>query len=80
MRAQPDRGGPENPLKGPKGELKSRIARGVAWGIAEKAGSALLQMGVSLVVLRHLVPDETGAWGILTAVVAGALCLVESGF
>lgn len=64
----------------PQGKLKGKVARGVAWGIAEKVGTALLQMGVSLVVLRHLVPDETGAWGIMTAVVAVALILVDSGF
>ncbi len=80
MRTQPESEGADTPRLGPKGELKSKVARGVAWGIAEKAGSALLQMGVSLVVLRHLVPDETGAWGILTAVVAVALILVDSGF
>ena len=63
-----------------RGELKEQVARGVAWSMAEKAGSALLQMGVSMVVLRHLTPDQTGVWGILTAVVAVALILVDSGF
>lgn len=77
MRDRPDRKVADN---APNGALKSKVARGVAWGVAEKAGTALLQMGVSLVVLRHLVPDETGAWGILTAVVAVALILVDSGF
>lgn len=63
-----------------QGELKEKVARGVAWSIGEKAGSALLQLAVSLVVLRHLTPAETGAWGILTAFVAVALILVDSGF
>lgn len=63
-----------------QGELKEKVARGVAWSIGEKAGSALLQLGVSLIVLRHLTPAQTGAWGILTAFVSVALILVDSGF
>ena len=37
-------------------ELRDRVARGVAWSLAEKAGSMLLQMGVSILVARMLAP------------------------
>ncbi|MEG1700752.1 MAG: lipopolysaccharide biosynthesis protein [Alistipes sp.] len=62
------------------GELKDQVARGVAWSIAEKAGSILLQLGVSLVWLRLLMPDQLGVMAIPTAFVAVALVLADSGF
>ena len=39
-----------------QGELKEKVASGVAWSLAEKVGSTLLQLGVSLVLLRLLGP------------------------
>lgn len=52
----------------------------MAWSIGEKIGSMLLQAGVSIVVLRYLTPSDLGAWGILTAIAAVALIVVDSGF
>lgn len=52
----------------------------MAWSIGEKIGTMLLQAGVSILVLRHLTPDDLGAWGILTAIAAVALIVVDSGF
>lgn len=52
----------------------------MAWSIGEKIATMLLQAGVSIVVLRHLQPSELGAWGILTALSAVALIVVDSGF
>lgn len=52
----------------------------MAWSIGEKIGTMLLQAGVSIIVLRHLLPSELGAWGILTALSAVALIVVDSGF
>ncbi len=63
-----------------KGELKDKVARGVAWSMAEKIGTMLLQMAVSLIILRLLTRDILGVMAIPTAVVAVALVLVEIGF
>ena len=52
----------------------------MAWSIGEKIGTMLLQAGVSIIVLRHLLPSELGAWGILTALSTVALIVVDSGF
>ncbi len=62
------------------GELKEKVTRGVAWSIGEKVGTMLLQMGVSIVVLRLLLPDDFGVVAILTAFAAFALVVVDSGF
>lgn len=62
------------------GELKEKVTRGVAWSIGEKVGTMLLQMGVSIVVLRLLMPDDFGVIAILTAFAAFALVVVDSGF
>ena len=52
----------------------------MAWSVGEKVASMLLQAGVSILVLRHLTPSDLGAWGILTAIAAVALIVVDSGF
>ncbi len=62
------------------GSLKDKVARGVAWSMAEKIGSMLLQMAVSLIILRLLTREDFGVMAILTAVSAVALVLVDSGF
>ena len=62
------------------GELKQKVATGVAWNIAEKIGSMLLQTGVSLVVLMLLVPDDFAVMAILTFFTSIALVVVDSGF
>lgn len=62
------------------GELKERVTRGVAWSVGEKIGTMLLQMGVSIVVLRLLMPDDFGVVAILTALAALAVVVVDSGF
>ena len=48
--------------------------------MAEKIGTMLLQMAVSLVILRLLTRDILGIMAIPTAVVAVALVIVDSGF
>ena len=63
-----------------QGGLKDKVARGVAWSVAEKIGTMLLQAGVSIVVLRLLMPDDFGVVAILTAFAAFALAVVDSGF
>lgn len=61
-------------------QLKEKVAGGVAWSIAEKVGSMLLQMVVSIVVARLLVPEDFGVMAILTFFTALALVMVDSGF
>ena len=63
-----------------RGELRDRVASGVAWNMAEKAGSMLLQAVVSLVVLRLLMPEDLGVMAIPTVFSALALVVVDSGF
>lgn len=60
--------------------LKEKVAGGVAWSIAEKVGSMLLQMVVSIVVARLLVPEDFGVMAILTFFTSLSLVMVDSGF
>ena len=62
------------------GELKNKVAAGVAWNIAEKGGSMLLQMAVSIIVARLLMPEDFGVMAILTFFTSLALVIVDSGF
>ena len=63
-----------------RGELRDKVARGMAWNLAEKVGTALVQMAVSLIILRLLTREDMGLMAILTAVAAVALVIVDSGF
>ena len=61
-------------------KLVDQVAKGVAWSTAEKVCSMLLQMVVSIVVARMLVPEDFGVRAILTFFTAVALVVVDSGF
>ena len=61
-------------------KLVDQVAKGVAWSTAEKVCSMLLQMVVSIVVARLLVPEDFGVMAILTFFTAVALVVVDSGF
>lgn len=62
------------------GELKDKVASGVAWSIGEKVGTSLLQMGVRIILLRLLMPDDLGVMAILMVFSTFALVVVDSGF
>ncbi len=62
------------------GALRQQVAQGVAWSLGEKAGSMLLQMGVSILVARLLAPEDYGVMAILTVFVTLSLVVVDSGF
>ena len=48
------------------GELRDKVASGVAWSLGEKLGTILLQMVVSIVVARLLMPDDVGLMALMT--------------
>jgi len=60
------------------GELKEKVAQGVAWSMAEKIGSMLLAMAVRLIILRLLTRDILGFMSIPSAVVTVLLVIVDS--
>lgn len=60
--------------------LRDKVAAGVAWSVAEKVGSMLLQVAVSIIVARLLMPDDFGVMAIMTFFTALALVVVDSGF
>lgn len=63
-----------------KSRLIDQVARGVAWSVAEKVCSMLLQLVVSIVVARLLLPEDYGVMAVLTFFTAVALVVVDSGF
>ena len=63
-----------------QGKLTERVASGVAWSIAEKVGSALLQAVVSIVVAICIVPMDMGIMAVLTVFISLAQLVVDSGF
>ena len=62
------------------GELRNKVASGVAWSLSEKVGTILLQMVVSIVVARLLMPDDVGVMALMTFFTSLALVVVDSGF
>ncbi len=65
---------------GPNRQLSERVASGVAWSFAEKTGSMLLQMVVSIVVANQLAPMDFAVMAVLTVFTALAQVVVDSGF
>ena len=61
-------------------QLRDKVTVGVAWSVAEKVGSMLMQMVVSIVVARLLMPEDFGVMAILTFFTALLAVVVDSGF
>lgn len=61
-------------------QLRDKVTVGVAWSVAEKLGSMLMQMVVSIVVARMLMPEDFGVLAILTFFTALMVVVVDSGF
>lgn len=61
-------------------ELKNNVVKGVAWNVAEKAGTMLFQFCVSVVLLNLLTPDDYGVIPLLGFFCAVASAIVEGGF
>lgn len=62
------------------GELREKVASGMAWSVSEKVASMLLQIAVSLVLLRMLLPGDFGVMAILTVFASVAMIVADSGF
>ena len=54
--------------------------RGVAWSFSEKLLTMIIQMVVSIVVARELMPEDFGVMAIMTFFTSIALTIVDSGF
>ena len=61
-------------------ELRTKVIRGFGWTVAEKIGSALFQIVVSIVVINRIVPDDTMMVAIIAALIAVLNTFVDSGF
>ncbi len=61
-------------------ELKTQVVSGVVWSLSEKIGTMLLQMVVSIIVARRLMPEDFGVMAIMTFFTSLALAMVDSGF
>ena len=61
-------------------KLEHRVASGVAWSFSEKLLTMIIQMVVSIVVARQLMPSDFGVMAIMTFFTSVALAIVDSGF
>lgn len=60
--------------------LEHKVAKGVAWSFSEKLLSMIIQMIVSVIVARQLMPEDFGVMAIMTFFTSVALAIVDSGF
>lgn len=60
--------------------LERSVASGVAWSFSEKFMTMAIQMVVSIVVARELMPEDFGVMAIMTFFTSVALTIVDSGF
>ena len=60
--------------------LESKVASGIAWSFSEKLLTMLIQMVVSIIVARQLMPEDFGIMAILTFFTSVSLAIVDSGF
>lgn len=61
-------------------KLQYRVVSGVAWSFSEKILTMIIQMVVSIVVARQLMPSDFGVMAIMTFFCSVALAIVDSGF
>ena len=61
-------------------KLEHSVVRGVAWSFSEKLLTMIIQMVVSIVVARELMPEDFGVMAIMTFFTSIALTIVDSGF
>ena len=61
-------------------DLTQRVTSGVAWNIAEKVGSTLLQAVVSIIVANRIMPDDMGIIAVMTVLVTLSQVFLDSGF
>ena len=60
--------------------MERKVAGGVAWSFMEKFLTMLVQMVVSIIVARQLMPEDFGVMAIMTFFTSVALTIVDSGF
>lgn len=61
-------------------QLERKVISGVVWSFSEKFLTMVVQMVVSIIVARRLMPDDFGVMAILTFFSSVALTIVDSGF
>ena len=61
-------------------KLERKVLSGVAWSFSEKFLTMVVQMVVSIIVARRLMPEDFGVMAILTFFTSVALTIVDSGF
>lgn len=60
--------------------LETKVVSGIAWSFSEKLLTMLIQMVVSIIVARELMPEDFGVMAIMTFFTSVALAIVDSGF
>lgn len=60
--------------------LETKVASGIAWSFSEKLLTMAIQMVVSIIVARELMPSDFGIMAIMTFFTSVALSIVDSGF
>lgn len=60
--------------------LETKVASGIAWSFLEKILTMVIQMVVSIIVARELMPEDFGVMAIMTFFTSVALAIVDSGF
>lgn len=60
--------------------LETKVASGIAWSFSEKILTMVIQMVVSIIVARELMPEDFGVMAIMTFFTSVALAIVDSGF
>ena len=59
-------------------KLEHKVVKGVAWSFSEKFLTMVVQMVVSIIVARCLMPEDFGVMAILTFFTSVALTIVDS--
>lgn len=60
--------------------LEKKVASGIAWSFSEKILTMVIQMVVSIIVARELMPEDFGVMAIMTFFTSVALAIIDSGF
>ena len=60
--------------------LETKVASGIAWSFSEKILTMVIQMVVSIIVARELMPEDFGVMAIMTFFTSVTLAIIDSGF